>query len=72
MYGLSQTKVEKKKGVMRVSVVGDRDNDFSSDAQVIFLQQRTLGQIMVDTEILESYTKSDEEKFFSDVISGDD
>jgi hypothetical protein len=57
MYAISQTKQEKREGVMRISVVGARDEDFDEFRQCLVLQNRTLGQVLLDSEIIK--TKSD-------------
>jgi replicative DNA helicase len=51
MLGLSQTEQEKKDGILRVSTVGDRDGSFHQGDQVILLQQRSVGQILLDSEM---------------------
>jgi hypothetical protein len=51
MYGLSQTQEEKAESIMRVSVLANRDEDANEAQQVICLQQRGLGQVLLDSEI---------------------
>lgn len=50
MCGLNQTPEEKKKGIMRVSVVAHRHEDFAFDKEVIVLQSYVLGQPLIDSE----------------------
>ena len=51
MYGLSQTQEEKAESIMRVSILAHRDEDANELQQVICLQQRGLGQVLLDSEI---------------------
>lgn len=61
MYGLSQTQEEKAESIMRVSVLAHRDEDANEAQQVICLQQRGLGQVLLDSEItgMKSFIEDD-------------
>jgi hypothetical protein len=37
---------------MRISVIGARDEDFDGSLQILVLQQRALGQILLDSELV--------------------
>lgn len=52
MYSLNQTPNEKKENIMRVGVIGHRDEDFSEFDHVLVLQQRALGQVILDSELV--------------------
>lgn len=66
MYAISQTTQEKREGVMRISIIGLRDEDFDEDAQILVLQQRALGQILLDSELATRRTVDKE----LDIMSG--
>jgi replicative DNA helicase len=55
MYGLSQTQEEKLESIMRINVLANRDEDSSELKQVICLQQRGLGQVLLDTELAQNF-----------------
>lgn len=67
MYAISQTKQEKREGVMRISVIGARDDDFDEDLQVLVLQQRALGQILLDSELAGKRAVAPEMDIFSTI-----
>lgn len=49
---LNQTKEEKREGVMRINVIADRDNEFDSHTSCLCLQQLSIGQVCLDSEII--------------------
>jgi hypothetical protein len=51
-YGISQTPEEKFESVMRVGVLEHRDEDASEYQQALILQQRGVGQVLLDSEIV--------------------
>jgi replicative DNA helicase len=61
MFALNQTAEEKREGVMRVGVLAHREDEFDLGTECIILQQRALGQTLLDSEILYSNEKTTEE-----------
>lgn len=52
MYALSQTQNEKAEGVMRISMVAERERDFNEATYALVLQQRSLSQVLLDSEVV--------------------
>jgi len=52
MIPLSQTAEEKRRGVMRIGLAAHRDKDFDESKQVVVLQQLSLGQPNLDSELI--------------------
>lgn len=61
---LNQTKEEKKEGVMRINIIANRDADFDSQKSCLVLQQLSVGQVCLDSEIIAR--KDDETDYLSD------
>uniref|UniRef100_A0A6M3IJZ0 Putative helicase n=1 Tax=viral metagenome TaxID=1070528 RepID=A0A6M3IJZ0_9ZZZZ len=51
MFGIHQTPQEKKRGIIRLSVLGLRDDDFDSTQQITVLQDLSAGQTVLDSEV---------------------
>lgn len=49
---LNQLPIEKRRGVMRVNVIAQRDGDYDEGKMVTVLEQRGVGQVLLDSEIL--------------------
>jgi replicative DNA helicase len=52
MLSLNQTDDEKERGTMRIGIVAHRDGDFNPKKQVMTLQQRSVGQTLLDSEFV--------------------
>lgn len=52
MLGLSQTKTEKKKGLLRVGWLLHRHHEFSESANITLLQNLSVGQVHLDADYL--------------------
>ena len=61
MYAISQTPVEKREGILRIGVIGSRDEDFDEEKHVVILQQRGVGQTLLDSELAEGKFGIEEE-----------
>jgi replicative DNA helicase len=51
MMSLNQTRFEKKASIMRVNLIAERDGAFDEYASCLVLQQLSLGQVMIDSEL---------------------
>lgn len=60
-YGISQTQEEKFESVMRVSVLEHRDEDSNEMQQALVLQQRGVGQVLLDSELVGRINHLDDE-----------
>lgn len=68
MYGLSQSMEEKKQGFIRVSVIGEREDEFNERDQVMVLQQLSMGQVILDSELMKTYAISDSDKILTSIL----
>lgn len=59
MLSLNQSQDEKREGVMRVAVVAGRDEDFNEYKTCTILQNLTLGQVCLDSEMYTPKKKED-------------
>jgi replicative DNA helicase len=57
MISLNQTPEEKNESVIRVGLIAERDGMFDEYKHALVLQQLTLGQVCLDSEIVKIYKK---------------
>lgn len=69
-YGISQTAEEKFESVMRISVLEHRDEDSSELQQALILQQRGLGQVMLDSELVGKTNYMDDDTGLVEMMRG--
>jgi len=62
LLGLNQTPAEKKAGVLRISVLALRDNEFHEGLQVAVLEAREVGQVYLDGQIVDGEVVRSEEE----------
>ena len=75
LYALNQTREEKRAGVMRLGIIAAREEDYDERQHCIILQQRGLGQTLLDSELVwgkfdKEYDKED--AIFASAIKEDD
>lgn len=58
---LNQTPQEKRESVMRINVIADRDGEFDSFQSALVLQQLSIGQVCLDSEIIIKTDDTDED-----------
>lgn len=71
-YGISQTPEEKFESIMRVSVLEHRDQDSSELQQALILQQRGLGQVLLDSELVGKINRMDDDTGLVEMMQGGD
>ncbi len=62
MCAINQTWEEKDMGMMRISMLGHRDDDFNEERDVMVLQQRETGQTLLDSEFVPKKNNYQEEE----------
>ena len=62
MIALNQLSFEKRKGVLRVAVIAGREGAFDEFTTVTVLEQRELGQVLLDSEIIVEKKEDEEEE----------
>jgi hypothetical protein len=60
MMSLNQLPKEKKGGIMRLAVIAHREKDFEQLRQCMVLQQMELGQVLLDSELIDNYKEIQE------------
>jgi replicative DNA helicase len=70
-YGISQTPEEKFESVMRISVLEHRDEDSSELQQALILQQRGLGQVLLDSELVGKINYIEDETGLIEMMKGE-
>lgn len=71
-YGISQTNEEKIESVMRISILEHRDEDASEYQQALILQQRGVGQVLLDSELVGRISFENDEIGLFDMMKGED
>jgi hypothetical protein len=70
-YGISQTPEEKFESTMRISVLEHRDEDSNELQQALILQQRGLGQVLLDSELVGKINYMDDDPESSNINKGE-